>query len=89
MSGGQELEKNFARDLVDYTEFDQSEYENRKIPVRFKDSIAMLVSPLLRRRIMGSVSFPAIIHTKSPRRRIARWKAVSEGHVDFGFAHFA
>jgi hypothetical protein len=47
MSGGQELEKNFARDLVDYTEFDQSEYENRKIPVRFRDSIAMLVSPLL------------------------------------------
>ena len=37
----------FARDLVDCTEFDQSEYENRKIPVRFKDSIAMLISPLL------------------------------------------
>lgn len=45
MSGAQELEQNFARDLVDCTEFDQS--ENREIPVRFRDSIAMLVSPLL------------------------------------------
>jgi hypothetical protein len=47
MSGAQELEQDFARDLVDCTEFDQKEYENRKIPVRFRDSIAILVSPLL------------------------------------------
>ena len=43
----QELEQDFARDLSDCTEFNQIEYENRKIPVRFRDSIARLISPLL------------------------------------------
>ena len=43
----QGLEQDFARDLADCTEFDQSEYQKRNIPVRFRDSIARLVSPLL------------------------------------------
>jgi len=42
-----ELEQDFQRDLADCTEFDQREYEKRKILVRFRDSIARLVSPLL------------------------------------------
>jgi cardiolipin synthase len=41
------LTQEFARDLSDCTEFNQIEYENRKIPVRFRDSIARLISPLL------------------------------------------
>jgi hypothetical protein len=82
------LEQDFARDLADCTEFDQSENEKR-IPVRFRDSMARLVSPLLRRRLSGRIRFAVIIHTKSPGRRVARGKAVSKRHVNFGFAHFA
>jgi cardiolipin synthase len=42
-----ELEQDFERDLADCTEFDVTEYENRNVAVRFRDSIARVFSPLL------------------------------------------
>jgi cardiolipin synthase len=42
-----ELEQDFARDLVHCTEFDATEYQKRNITVRFRDSVARIVSPLL------------------------------------------
>jgi cardiolipin synthase A/B len=43
----QELEQDFARDLMDCTEFDTTEYQNRNPTVRFRDSVARILSPLL------------------------------------------
>jgi hypothetical protein len=43
----QQLEQDFARDLADCTDFDEKEYERRNVAVRFRDSLARLVSPLL------------------------------------------
>jgi cardiolipin synthase len=42
-----ELEQDFARDLVHCTEFDATEYQKRNVAVRFRDSVARIVSPLL------------------------------------------
>jgi cardiolipin synthase len=42
-----ELEESFQRDLADCTEFDPAEYQNRNIALRFRDSVARLLSPLL------------------------------------------
>jgi cardiolipin synthase A/B len=42
-----ELEQDFARDLACCTEFDCKAYEARTAAVRFRDSIARLLSPLL------------------------------------------
>ncbi|HEY7386605.1 MAG TPA: cardiolipin synthase, partial [Beijerinckiaceae bacterium] len=42
-----ELEDAFARDLSDCTEFDPAAYEGRNIALRFRDSAARLLSPLL------------------------------------------
>ena len=41
------LEQDFERDLVHCTEFDATEYQKRNIAVRFRDSVARIVSPLL------------------------------------------
>jgi cardiolipin synthase len=43
----EQLERDFERDLADCTEFDVAEYEGRNAAVRFRDSLARLVSPLL------------------------------------------
>ena len=42
-----ELEKDFERDLAHCTEFDADEYLARNPAVRFRDSVARLLSPLL------------------------------------------
>jgi cardiolipin synthase len=42
-----ELERDFARDLADCTEFDLTEYRRRSAASRFRDSVARLLSPLL------------------------------------------
>jgi cardiolipin synthase len=42
-----ELEQAFERDLVHCSEFDATEYQNRHIALRFRDSVARLFSPLL------------------------------------------
>ena len=42
-----ELEKEFDRDLAHCTEFDPAEYRGRNPVVRFRDSVARLLSPLL------------------------------------------
>jgi len=42
-----QLEQDFQRDLAHCSEFDAAAYEKRKVPVRFRDSVARLLSPLL------------------------------------------
>jgi cardiolipin synthase A/B len=42
-----ELEEDFERDLAHCTEFDPAEYRKRNVAVRFRDSAARLLSPLL------------------------------------------
>ena len=42
-----ELEQDFERDLAHCTEFDLAAYEKRHVAVRFRDSVARLLSPLL------------------------------------------
>jgi cardiolipin synthase A/B len=42
-----ELEEDFERDIVHCTEFDVAAYHKRNATVRFRDSIARLLSPLL------------------------------------------
>jgi cardiolipin synthase len=42
-----ELEEDFEQDLVHCTEFDPAGYQNRNAAVRFRDSVARLLSPLL------------------------------------------
>jgi cardiolipin synthase len=42
-----ELEDDFERDLAHCTEFDPTEYRKRNLAVRFRDSAARLLSPLL------------------------------------------
>jgi cardiolipin synthase A/B len=42
-----ELENDFERDLAHCTEFDPAEYRKRNVAVRFRDSAARLLSPLL------------------------------------------
>jgi cardiolipin synthase len=42
-----ELEASFERDLADCTEFDLADYAARNFSVRFRDSVATLLSPLL------------------------------------------
>jgi cardiolipin synthase A/B len=42
-----ELEDDFERDLAYCTEFDPAEYRKRNLAVRFRDSTARLLSPLL------------------------------------------
>jgi cardiolipin synthase len=42
-----ELEDDFERDLAHCTEFDLAEYRKRNVAVRFRDSAARLLSPLL------------------------------------------
>lgn len=46
-SHSSQLERDFKRDLANCTEFDLAEYRKRGVLVRFRDSIARLVSPLL------------------------------------------
>jgi cardiolipin synthase len=41
------LEEDFDRDLVYCTEFDPAAYRMRHVAVRFRDSVARLLSPLL------------------------------------------
>jgi cardiolipin synthase A/B len=41
------LEHDFERDLADCTEFDAAAYEKRHAALRFRDSVARLLSPLL------------------------------------------
>jgi cardiolipin synthase len=41
------LEQDFERDLVHCTEFDAAEYRKRSAAVRFRDSVARVLSPLL------------------------------------------
>ena len=41
------LEQDFERDLVHCTEFDATEYHKRNAAVRFRDSVARVLSPLL------------------------------------------
>jgi cardiolipin synthase A/B len=43
----QQLERDFARDLADCTEFDIAEYCRRNPALRFRDSATRLLSPLL------------------------------------------
>jgi cardiolipin synthase len=43
----QQLERDFARDLADCTEFDIAEYCKRNPALRFRDSATRLLSPLL------------------------------------------
>jgi cardiolipin synthase len=42
-----ELEHGFERDLAHCTEFDPAGYRKRNVAVRFRDSAATLLSPLL------------------------------------------
>jgi cardiolipin synthase len=42
-----ELEEDFERDLAHCTEFDLAAYQQRNAAVRFRDSVARLLSPLL------------------------------------------
>ncbi|KAB0265576.1 cardiolipin synthase [Microvirga brassicacearum] len=42
-----DLERDFQRDLAHCTEFDPGEYLKRRAAVRFRDSVARLLSPLL------------------------------------------
>lgn len=42
-----ELERDFERDLTHCSRFDPREYSGRAAPVRFRDSLARLLSPLL------------------------------------------
>ena len=42
-----ELEQDFERDLLHCTEFDAAEYQKRSVVVRFRDSVARIISPLL------------------------------------------
>lgn len=42
-----ELESDFERDLAECTEFDLAEYRKRGTVIRFRDSVARLLSPLL------------------------------------------
>ena len=42
-----ELEAAFERDLAHCTEFDLGGYQQRRVAVRFRDSVARLLSPLL------------------------------------------
>ena len=42
-----QLEQDFQRDLAHCSEFDALGYEKRHVAVRFRDSIARLLSPLL------------------------------------------
>jgi cardiolipin synthase len=42
-----ELEEDFKRDLADCTEFDLAAYQSRPAAIRFRDSMARLLSPLL------------------------------------------
>lgn len=42
-----ELEKDFERDLLHCTEFDAAEYQKRSAALRFRDSMARIISPLL------------------------------------------
>jgi cardiolipin synthase A/B len=42
-----ELEDDFARDLENCSEFREAEYQRRNVAVRFRDSVARLISPLL------------------------------------------
>jgi hypothetical protein len=37
----------FGRDLEDCLEFDPSEYKRRNFALRFRDSVARLLSPIL------------------------------------------
>jgi cardiolipin synthase len=41
------LERDFERDLLHCTEFDATGYQKRNAAVRFRDSVARIVSPLL------------------------------------------
>jgi cardiolipin synthase len=43
----QSLESDFERDLADCSEFDLGSYRKRNVAIRFRDSAARLVSPLL------------------------------------------
>jgi cardiolipin synthase len=43
----QELEEDFARDLAHRTELDPAEYLRSSAGVRFADSVARVISPLL------------------------------------------
>lgn len=43
----QELEAGFFRDMADCREFTVAEYRSRNAPVRFRDSVARLFSPLM------------------------------------------
>jgi cardiolipin synthase A/B len=42
-----ELEQDFERDLLHCTEFDAAEYQKRSVALRFRDSMARIISPLL------------------------------------------
>lgn len=42
-----ELEQDFERDLLHCTEFDVAEYQKRSVALRFRDSMARIISPLL------------------------------------------
>ena len=42
-----QLEEDFEQDLAHCTEFDPTKYESRPVTVRFRDSVARLLSPLL------------------------------------------
>src|SRR5919106_6937501 len=42
-----QLERDFERDLVHCSEFDPAVYRRRKPVIRFRDSVARLLSPLL------------------------------------------
>jgi cardiolipin synthase len=42
-----ELERDFERDLAECSEFDLAEYRDRPVAIRFRDSVARLLSPLL------------------------------------------
>ena len=42
-----QLEEDFVRDLADCSEFDPVQYGQANIAVRFRDSAARLLSPLL------------------------------------------
>jgi cardiolipin synthase A/B len=43
----QQLEQDFEKDLSNCTEFDAAEYQKRNVAVRFRDSLARILSPLL------------------------------------------
>jgi cardiolipin synthase A/B len=42
-----ELEEDFERDLADCSEFDAADYQGRSVAIRFRNSAARLLSPLL------------------------------------------